>query len=94
MGDKPIIGKTIYITLDLDDAEYLSLGLVTNVTTHNENLSGINTQELSSKNFEKNVKHSTGINVRIASVQLQSTFRREPLSDEWFPVRGFSAHIS
>lgn len=83
MGDKPIIGKTIYITLDLDDAEYLSLGLVTNVTTHNENLSGINTQELSSKNFEKNVKHSTGINVRIASVQLQSTFRREPLSDEW-----------
>ena len=94
MGDKPIIGKTIYITLDLDDAEYLSLGLVTNVTTHNENLSGINTQELSSKNFEKNVKHSTGINVRIASVQLQSTFRREPLSDEWSRVRGFSAHIS
>lgn len=83
MGNKPIIGKTIYISLELNDAEYLSLGLVTNITTNNEHLSGTIVQETASKNFDKNIRHDVGVNVRVATVQLQSTFRKDPSMSEW-----------
>lgn len=81
-----IIGRAIYTVIELDDGEYLSMGTVTNITTNNREASNLMEQENAVRSYEEaedNRIHVSGINVRVADVTLQATFRRGKGETEW-----------
>lgn len=83
---KAIVGKSIYTLMDLDDGQYLSIGLVTNITTFNKQAGDLTEQSIDVVHYqeaEQNRAHSKGTDVRIATVRLQATFKQLNGSATW-----------
>lgn len=78
----PIVGKSIFVVLDLEDAQYLALGMVTNITTNNQQVD-TRMQQVVSRTFDENSRTDKGTNFRVADVKLQSTFRKAEGEKSW-----------
>lgn len=81
-----IVGRSIFTVIELDDGEYMSMGTVTEITTHNREASNPMEQENAVRYFEEaeeNRFNAQGINVRMADIALQATFRRGHGEKEW-----------
>ena len=78
-----IIGKSIYTLVTLDDGDYLSLGLVTNITTFNDQAANSTEQAIISRNYTEAGTNAYGVDVRIATIKLQATFCKRQGSDSW-----------
>lgn len=76
----PVVGRTVFVDIELEDGFYRALGTVTDISTRNTTLANSNFAIAASKGATGN---TTGTDTREFTLKIQSTFYRANENDPW-----------
>ena len=76
----PVVGRSVYVDIELEDGHYRALGTVTDITTQNSQLKDPRFNAAASKEMSGNMR---GTDTRTLGLKIQSTYYRTTPEQGW-----------